>query len=133
MKRLLRSFAIHFLVLWFIAKNIGGVEYGNDLRILAYGAVALTFADFLLKPLINILLLPFNLVTLGVFRWVSNVITLYIATALVPGFSVVAFVYKGLATNFLVIPSLELSLFPAYIAISFAISIFSSFLFWLVH
>lgn len=133
MKRFLRSFAIHFLVLWFIAKNIGGIDYASDLRILAYGAAALTLTDSLVKPFINLLLLPFNLVTLGLFRWISNVVTLYIATALVPGFSVVAFTFSGLETNYLVIPSFYLSVFWAYIFLSFLISIFSSLLFWLVH
>lgn len=132
MRRILRSFGVHFLIVWFIAISIGGIDFGGALPILAYGAGALTLADSLLKPFINLLLLPFNLVTLGVFRWVSNVVTLYIATALVPGFSVVAFTYEGLATPFIVIPSVALSVFFAYILLSFVISILSSILFWLV-
>lgn len=131
MKRLLRSYAIHFFAVWFIARNFGGIDYHNNLQYLALGALALTAADMLLKPLINLLLLPFNLVTLGVFRWVSNVITLYIATTLVSGFSVVGFNYPGFHSNLFIIPSIELGSFGAFIAISFLISLISSLLFWI--
>src|SRR3989338_4884607 len=83
MKRPLRSFFIHLLAIWLISKYLGGIDYGNNPQFLALGALALTAADMLLKPLLNLLLFPFNLVTLGFFRWISNVVTLYIATTLV--------------------------------------------------
>ncbi len=129
MKRLLRSFLIHAFAIWFIAKNFGGIDYQNSLNFLALGAVALTVADGLLKPLINLLLLPFNLVTLGLFRWVSGVITLYIATTLVKGFQIVPFVYAGFQSNLFIIPSISFSLFTAYIIVAFLISLVTSFLF----
>jgi len=131
MKRLLRSFFIHAFAIWVVAQNFGGIDYGNSWKYLALGAVALTIADGILKPLINLLLLPFNLVTLGVFRWVSGVITLYIATTLVSGFSVVPFVYPGLNSNWFIIPQIPFSLFAAYIVVAFAISLVAGLIFWL--
>ncbi|MBI4029439.1 MAG: phage holin family protein [Candidatus Blackburnbacteria bacterium] len=131
MKRFLRSFFIHLLVIWFVANSFGGINYQNNLQYLALGALALTFADSLLKPLINLLLLPFNLVTLGLFRWVSGVVTLYIATTLVRGFSIVSFTYPGFQSNMFIIPSITFSTFAAFIVVSFVISLISSFLFWI--
>lgn len=133
MKRLLRSFAIQLFALWLISKNIGGIDYHNNFQNLALGALALTFGEAFLKPIINLLLLPFNLVTLGVFRWISSVVTLYIATLLVPGFAVVPFTYTGLSSNLFIIPQLEFSLVTAYLILSFFISFITSLLFWLVH
>ncbi|MBI2590985.1 MAG: phage holin family protein [Candidatus Blackburnbacteria bacterium] len=130
MKRFLRSFFIHILVVWFVANNFGGISYQNNIQYLALGALALTLADSLLKPLINLLLLPFNLVTLGLFRWVSGVITLYVATTLVRGFSIVAFTYPGFQSNMFIIPAMTFSAFAAFIVVSFVISVISSFLFW---
>lgn len=133
MKRFLRSLFIHAFAIWIISENVGGIDYSGDFKILFLGAAALTVTDSFLKPIINLLLLPFNLVTLGVFRWVSSVITLYIATLLVTGFSVVSFVYPGLASNYFIIPSFSLSVFWAYILISFLISVSTSLLFWVAH
>ncbi|OGY12160.1 MAG: hypothetical protein A3H88_03595 [Candidatus Blackburnbacteria bacterium RIFCSPLOWO2_02_FULL_44_9] len=131
MKRPLRSFFIHLLAIWLISKYLGGIDYGNNPQFLALGALALTAADMLLKPLLNLLLLPFNLVTLGFFRWISNVVTLYIATTLVRSFSVVPFVYPGLTSNLFIIPEIPFSPFAAYIAVAFFISLVTSFVFWL--
>ncbi|MBI2007573.1 MAG: phage holin family protein [Candidatus Blackburnbacteria bacterium] len=133
MKRIIRAFAVYAFILWVIATYIGGIEFGGDPKILLSGALALTLAELFLKPIINLLLLPFNLVTLGVFRWVSNGLMLYIATLLVSGFSVVPFTYPGFSSNLFIIPSLELGLIGAYIFLSFTLSIIASFVFWLVH
>jgi len=131
-KGFIKSFAIHIFVLWFVAKNVGGIEFGGNFQILAMGAVALTGADLLIKPLLNIFLLPFNLMTLGIFRWVSNVLTLYITTLVVSGFSVVAFTYPGFTSNLFIIPSIELSALGAYIVVSVITSFCVSLLFWVV-
>jgi putative membrane protein len=133
MKSLLRSFVVHSIVLWIVATYVGGISFNNDLKILLLGALSLTLVDALIKPLINILLLPFNLVTLGTFRWVSSVITLYMATLIVPGFAVNAFRYSGLMTAFFIIPPFTLSVLGAYILIAILVSIFVSILFWLIH
>jgi len=116
MKGLLRSFIVHTAVLWFIATNVGGIEFANDPKILLSASLALTLVDTLIKPFINLLLLPFNLVTLGVFRWVSSVAALY-----------------GLATEYFIIPSLTLSVLGAYILIAILVSFTVSLLFWLLH
>ena len=131
MKGIIRSFVIHLGILWVIASAIGGIEYGGNFQTLAMGALALTAVDTLIKPFINLLLLPFNLVTLGTFRWISSVFTLYISTLLVPGFSVVPFRYPGLVTSMFIIPPIELSLLGAYVALSILISIGVSIIFWL--
>lgn len=132
-KSLLRSFLIHASVLWFVSSNVGGLEYGLDPKILLYGALALTLVDALIKPLINLLLLPFNLITLGTFRWVSSVIALYLTTIIVPGFIIKAFVYPGFVTSYFIIPSLTLSVFGAYILIGILVSFCVSVLFWLLY
>lgn len=133
MKTLLRSLIVHSIVLWFIATQIGGINYSNDFKILFLGALALTLVDSLIKPFINLLLLPFNLITLGTFRWISSVFSLYLSTLFVPGFSIAAFKYAGLVTTFFIIPPFSLSLFGAYILIGILVSILVSLLFWLIH
>ncbi|MDO8503084.1 MAG: phage holin family protein [bacterium] len=133
MRRFLRSLTIHAIVLWFIATSVGGIDFGNDPKLLLLGALALTLADTLIRPFVNILLLPLNLVTLGTFRWVSSAITLYIVTLAVPSLKVTAFTYHGLATGFFIIPAVSFSVLWAFIIVALLISFFSSVLFWLFH
>tara|TARA_Y100000310_G_C20536218_1_gene740978 strand:+ start:627 stop:1028 length:402 start_codon:yes stop_codon:yes gene_type:complete len=132
MKGLLRSFVIHIIVLWAIATFIGGIDFAGEPRTLALGALVLTLADSLIKPFINLLLLPFNLVTMGTFRWVSSVFTLYLSTLLVPKFSVTGFSYPGFSSNLFIIPPMELSLIWAYVVLAILISLIVSLLFWLL-
>ena len=131
MKGIIRSFTIHAFALWIIAGNIGGLHYGNDPRYLLLGALALTLIDVLLKPLINLLLLPLNLVTLGTLRWISSALTLYLATLIVPSFQVVAFKFPGFTSSLFIIPAINFSTFGAYILISILISLVVSFFYWL--
>lgn len=133
MKGIFRSWIFHLGAIYFVASYVGGASYSDELKVLAVAAIALTLVDALLKPLLNLLLLPFNLVTLGVFRWVSNVIALYITTLAVPGFTISAFKYPGLISQYIIIPELTLSLLGAYILLSILISFIVSLLFWLCH
>lgn len=133
MKRLIRAYVIYLGVLWAISTYIGGIEYGKSLQTLLAAALALTVAEILLKPIFNLLLLPFNLVTLGVFRWVSNGLMLYITALLVPAFSIVPFTYPGFRSDLFIIPAVSLGLIGAYIFLSLILSFIASFVFWLVH
>ena len=133
MKGLLRSFLIHSLVIWLVAEYIGGIGFGKNINTIFAAGLALMLADTILKPLINLLLLPFNLITLGVFRWVSSALMLYITTLVVPNFSIHAFRYNGLVTNFFIIPQLDFSPFAAYIVLGILISFVVSLIFWLFH
>lgn len=131
MKGILRSFIVHAFALWFVAIYLGGINFHNDPNILLAGAGVLMLVDLLIKPLVNLLLLPFNLITLGTLRWVSSAFTLYLSTLLVPGFSVIAFKYPGFNSNFFIIPPIDFSILWAYIVISIIVSLIVSFLFWL--
>lgn len=132
-KHFLRSFVFHAFAIYFVAQNIGGISYNGDLGVLALAGVALSLVEAFVRPILNLLLLPFNLITLGAFRWIVNVFTLYLTTLLIRGFSVAPFTYPGSNISGFIIPGTEFSLVWAYIAVSLSISIISSFLFWLVH
>lgn len=132
-KRFLRSLAIYTFVIWLIAENLGGISYSDNAAILVAAGISLSLVEAFVKPLLNLLLLPFNLITLGTFRWVVNVFVLYIATLLVKGFSITAFSYPGANLGGFIVPAMDLSLFWAYIVVALAISILSSLLFWLFH
>jgi putative membrane protein len=78
-------------------------------------AFILTIFEILLKPILKILLLPINILTLGLFRIVINTVGLYLAVFLLTDFqvnpiSLHSFVWQGIA-----IPAISLSGFWVYV------------------
>lgn len=130
-KKYLRLFLINLAALWVAVDLIPGVSFSGGGRTLVSAALALVIVNFLIKPLVKLLLLPINLLTLGAFRWLINVFTLYLVTLIVPEFKVDGFVFPGLVYQGFVLPEVHLSNFWALAVTSFLISFLSTFLFWL--
>jgi len=84
-----------FVVDWFVLTlSVGiaawfmpGVEI-ESLSALLWAGTALGLANLLLRPVLNLISLPFRVLTLGLFSFVVNGVVFFVAAALVPGFSV---------------------------------------------
>jgi len=131
MKSFLRRILINFLAFFLIAKLTGGINFQENYLILFSAAFFLTILNLLVKPLLNLLLMPINLLTLGAFRWVVNVVVLFLVTLFVAEFKISGFVFPGLTFAGFVIPSINFSFFWALILISFLVEIFYGFIAWI--
>ena len=131
MKRILRHYVIDTASLWFTSQIASGIVFGNGINTLLLAGVGLTLISIFAKPIINLLLLPLNLVTFGVFRWISSAVVLYLVTLIVKDFKIVSFYFAGLVHPLIDIPTLSFNGLIAYIAFSFILSILMSFLHWL--
>lgn len=89
--------------------------------------------NFLLVPLLKILFLPLNLLTLGLFAWITNVLALYALTTLVSDFKLLSYAFPGYNLSGFVIPAYDLSPFFVAIVASFMIGFITHFLQWLCH
>lgn len=133
MKRILRSFIIEIGSLYLVSQIASGMEFKNGIESLALAGIALALATFLVKPIINILLLPINLVTFGLFKWISQAVTLFIVDLVLADFAITAFRFAGYSSKWFDIPALTLTSAPlAYIAFSLLLSIISGIIYWLV-
>ncbi|HUV71952.1 MAG TPA: phage holin family protein [Clostridia bacterium] len=130
MKGFLRNILISFMALFLVARATGAVVYSESYVILFWAAFSLTLLNLLVKPVLNLLLTPINLLTLGAFRWVVNVLVLLLATILVPGFRIASFVFPGLSFAGFIVPSLNFTFFWALILVSFLLELTSSFVNW---
>jgi uncharacterized membrane protein YvlD (DUF360 family) len=132
MKRILRHYIIDTLCLLAISKIATGIVFGNGIITILQAGIAVTAVSLIAKPIINLLLLPINLITFGLFRWVAASVIIYIATLVVSAFKVVEFSFPGLSTKWIDLPSLNLHGIAAYIGFSFLLSLFTSFIYWLI-
>ena len=126
MKTIIKHLLINTGTLYLVSSVFRGMEFSNGFTTLLVTGAVLTVTTMLIRPLINILLLPINLITFGLFKWVSYAITIYLVTLLVTGFRIKEFLYPGLSTYWFNIPEIALTGFFAFLAFSFIISFVSS-------
>ncbi|MFC1625655.1 phage holin family protein [Patescibacteria group bacterium] len=132
MKKILRHFVIYSISLYLTSQVAKGMEFSKGIDSLLITGAVLALSSLLVKPLINILILPINLVSFGLFRWVASSITLYIVTLLVTDFKISGFLFNGFDSYWFSVPSIYLPGILAFIAFSFVISFIASFVFWLI-
>ena len=131
MKKILRFWFIYLVSLKLVQGLIPVILFSEGNKTLILVAAALTVFELVIKPIVKILLLPINILTLGLTRWVVNLIGLYLATFLVSGLTIKAYFFPGVNWQGFIIPSFPLSLLATYILISFSINFSFSLIRWL--
>ena len=131
MKRILRVFIIETFALLITSNIAEGIVFGKGVETLLVAGAALTAASLLFKPVINLLLLPINLVTFNLFKWVSTLIALYVVTLIVPGFEILKFSYSGVSNALIDLPLVELGGIAAFIAFGLILSIITGIVYWI--
>ncbi|HTK03270.1 MAG TPA: phage holin family protein [Alphaproteobacteria bacterium] len=130
MRTILKHFIINTITLYLISQAVNGIKFAEGSYTLLLAGLVLTLTTLIIRPIINILLLPINLITFGLFKWVGYAITLYLVTLIVPGFKLLDFVFKGYNSYWFSLPAFSLPGFLAFIAFSFLISFISSIIYW---
>ena len=133
MKTLLRYFLINLVSLLITTRVITGLTYTGGIKSLILGGLAFMLINFILVPLLRILLLPLNLLTLGFFAWITNVLALYALVTVIPDFKLLPYVFPGFSSSGFNIPQYELSPFLVAVVASLMIGIITHFLQWLRH
>lgn len=133
MKTVLRYFLINLVSLWITTRIISGLTYTGGVRSLFIGGLAFMVINLLLVPLLKILFLPLNLLTLGLFAWITNVLALFALTTVVSDFKLLPYNFPGYSFSGFQIPPYDLSPFLVAVAASFMIGLITHFLQWLSH
>lgn len=133
MKTILRYYLINFGALWLTSQIVPGFVYDGGITTLFKAGLVFTGINLILVPVLKILLLPLNLLTLGFFAWVANVIALFVLIKLVPNLHVTSFYFSGYYIGGFIIPATDLSAFWTAIIVSLVIGAITHFLHWLSH
>ena len=132
MKRILRHFVIDSVSIFLVSSIASGMMFEKGIETLLLTGLGLTIASLIAKPVINILMLPINLITFGLFRWVAAVAVLYIVTLIVPGFKIIGFSFGGYSNIWFDVPTIAFTGILAFLAFSLLHSLISSFIYWLI-
>lgn len=131
MKSLLRGIVLNSFALWTVSQLVNGLVIKGGLDVILLGSVVLTLMNLLVKPVLSILALPFNLVTMGLFSWLLNVFIIYLLTVVVSQISIASYTFPGANINGFSAPAVKLSSFQTAILVAFLISIITNVLIWL--
>ncbi len=93
-----------FLIKWFVTvvsifvvANLFGLIHVESLPVLVLAALVLGILNAFVRPMLLLLTLPINILSLGFFTLVINAFLLYVVAGLVPGFEITGFFRAFLA------------------------------------
>lgn len=102
---------------------LSGFQIQNNWSTYLVASLVFVIFNFVLSPVISILLLPINILTLGLFRWLTNVLVLYLFDLVYDGISIVGFTYPGMSSSIISLPSGYLGLFWVLVISSLLMSL----------
>lgn len=117
--KILATAASFYLTTYFLA----GFQIENTWSAYLIGSLVFVIFNFVLSPIIKLLLLPINLLTLGLFRWLTNVLVLYLFDLVYDGIRISSFDYPGLSGPLISLPSGHLNLFWVLVLSSLIMSL----------
>lgn len=132
MKTIARAIFIYTLSLHLLTYIIPGIQIKGGLFTLIIGGIALSLMFLIIKPILNFITLPVNIITLGLFSIFTNVFIIYILTVFISGISIIPFTYPKAEIFGFGTPLITLNTFFAYIFTAFMLSLIDSFFSWLV-
>src|SRR3989338_10645634 len=88
MKFLARAFVFSFFALWITSQFIPAFRVSGGVGTYLMGGLVFSILDLIVKPMLKILFIPINFLTLGLAGWFVNVIILYLLTVLVYAISI---------------------------------------------
>ena len=132
MKSILTNILLYSMSLFLLTLYIPGVKVTGGMQTFIFGGAVLALMFLILKPILTIITLPLNIITLGTFSFFINVIILYLLTVFIVNISINEFVFPGIKYAGFTIPKIYLNNFVAFIVSSFLLSVIFTFLSWLI-
>lgn len=133
MKGLVRNVAIYSVSLFILPFIVGGVEITGGLWTYIFGGIMLSAMMTIIKPILNIISFPFNLMTLGFFSIFTNVFILYLLTIFVTGIIIHPYKSHGMNVFGFVIPPISFNTLFAFLASALVLAAIVTLIKWLIE
>lgn len=132
MRGIVRNTLIYSFGLFLTSQILSGVIVEGGFPSFILGGFLLYILFFFLKPVLSIISLPLNMVTLGIFSSFTNAIILYVLTVFFPKVRIVDFTFHGYSVAGFIIPRVYFNTFFAFIVASITISAIIALVSWLI-
>ncbi len=131
MKGILRNVLLYAFALYLTKLMFAGLVLHDGMRTLIIGGILLAIGFKILKPVLSIISLPFNLLSLGLFSIFITAFILFLITLIYPPIEVRPFTFYGLSFWGIEIHKFYVSLLLSYCLISVTIYLITKFVNWL--
>src|SRR3989344_188971 len=95
MKAIVRLIAINSLSIFLVSLFLPGLHVSGGFTSFIIGGVLLTVAATILNPIVKIVTLPFNILTLGFLSFLTTFVALFLITIFYGNIQVSAFTFEG--------------------------------------
>lgn len=112
---------------------VAGFQIENSWQAFLTAGLVFIIFNAIASPVIKLLLLPINLLTLGLLRWLTNVLVLYLFDILYTGVTISGYDFSGMSSSVIALQPRHISLFWALVLSSFFISLTYSLVSSLFH
>lgn len=133
MKHLLRLYLSSLVGLYVCQYFISGFKINGGVENFLISAGVLALIYLIAKPVLKILMLPINFLSLGLLGWLVNVALLYLLTKLVPYVNVYPWSFSGFSYNGFLIPAYDFNELMVFILVSLLLSFVVNLTNWISH
>jgi uncharacterized membrane protein YvlD (DUF360 family) len=133
MKTILLGFVISVIAFTTATFLLPGLNYHGQTELLLKAAALFGLLNIFARPILKLLLMPLNFLTMGFLSGIGGLIILWLLTVILPGFSITNSVFPGYSFGGLGIPAYQLNVLLTAIFGAAIISLISSSLYWLTR
>lgn len=130
MKFVLRKYFITVSSLFILSQLIPSIAIKNSWNGLFYASLILSLLFYIVRPLLNLIMLPINLVTLNLSSWIAQVLIFYFWTVITNVVKISSWQFSGLNLGTINISAFNLVKWQVIIAGAFVYIIINKFLGW---
>lgn len=131
MKGFFQETAINTVALYTATFLFSGISISGGFWSFFTASVLLTIGFRILKPILNIITLPLNVITFGLFQTLVVSFIVFLITLLYPQMKISEFHFQGFEFSGIIIQPFFVSLLLSYIIISVTIYLVNRSFFWL--
>lgn len=132
MRSIIKNYFLTTISIFTLTQLIPAFVIPGGFYSLLYSSLILWILLFFVKPVINIIALPINIITLNTFSWIIHALIFYIWTILVPAISIHSWVFTGLKIGPVTFSSINLSRWEVIILASVLSLMLIRFLGWVI-
>ncbi len=131
MRGILRNVLLYAFALYVTQMIFSGLVLHGGIRTLIVGGILLAIGFKVIKPVLSVISLPFNMLSLGLFSVFITAFILFLITLVYPAIDVKAFTFYGLSFWGIEIHKFYVSLLLSYCLISVTIYLITKAINWL--
>ena len=133
MKQILKKYFMVTTAVFVLSEIIPSFQIAGSYNNLFYATFILSLLFYIAKPIINLIMLPINILTLNLAAWLVNILIIYFWTIFVPEVKIQSWQFSGLQLGVISLYPFNFAAWQVIIIISISLTIIIQFLEWLLR